>query len=75
MEKIMTVHELAQILRVHQTAIYRLSRGGHLPAFKVGADWRFRAQDVLALLEAIAPRPVVDCALPPIPKRPGIREV
>ena len=75
MEKqIMTVHELAEILRVHQSTVYRLCRQKQLPAFRIGSEWRFRSQDVLALLEAIAPRPI-ECALPPAPKRSGSREI
>lgn len=73
--EIMTAREMAQILRIHPTTVYRLARQKQLPAFKVGTDWRFRAQDVLALLDSIAPRPVVDCALPPPPKRAGSREI
>lgn len=38
---IMTVTELADYLRVHQTTIYRLLKTNGIPAFKVGSDWRF----------------------------------
>jgi excisionase family DNA binding protein len=38
---LMTVHELARYLRVHRTTVYRLLKQGHLPAFKIGSDWRF----------------------------------
>jgi len=45
--KIMTVHEIADFLRVHPSTIYRLIKDGTLPGmFRVGADWRIR-QDAL----------------------------
>jgi excisionase family DNA binding protein len=36
-----TIKELADVLRVHQTTIYRLLHQGRLPAFRVGSNWRF----------------------------------
>jgi len=39
--RVLTVRELAEYLRVHQTTVYRLLREHKLPAFRVGADWRF----------------------------------
>jgi excisionase family DNA binding protein len=47
-DQIMTVKEVAAYLRVHPTTIYRLLRQGMLPAFRVGADWRFRQTDIVA---------------------------
>jgi excisionase family DNA binding protein len=47
-DQIMTVKEVAAYLRVHPCTIYRLLRQGMLPAFRVGADWRFRQADILA---------------------------
>jgi excisionase family DNA binding protein len=42
----MTVHELAEYLRVHPSTIYRLLRHGALPAFRVGSDWRFSREAI-----------------------------
>lgn len=39
--EVMTVPEVASYLRVHQSTIYRLLKKAGLPAFKIGADWRF----------------------------------
>jgi excisionase family DNA binding protein len=47
-DQIMTVKDVAAYLRVHPTTIYRLLRQGGLPAFRVGADWRFRQDDIMA---------------------------
>jgi excisionase family DNA binding protein len=40
-DQIYTIKELASLLRVHQTTVYRLLRQGRLPAFRVGSNWRF----------------------------------
>ena len=42
--RVLTVRELAGYLRVHQATVYRLLREHKLPAFKVGADWRFNRE-------------------------------
>ena len=46
MNKVLTVDELAQYLRVHRSTIYRLLRKNQLPAFKIGSDWRFNLDSV-----------------------------
>lgn len=52
--EVMTVGEIATYLRIHQSTVYRLLKRGKLPAFRVGADWRF-------LREAIDARMVERC--------------
>jgi len=44
--RVLTVHELAEYLRVHQTTVYRLLREGKLPAFRVGSNWRFNREEI-----------------------------
>jgi excisionase family DNA binding protein len=41
---VLTVREVAEYLRVHQATIYRLLKEQKLPAFRVGADWRFKRE-------------------------------
>jgi excisionase family DNA binding protein len=45
-DEILTVKELGEILQVHPSTIYKLTRLGKIPAFRVGSDWRFR-KDVI----------------------------
>lgn len=39
--EIMTMTEVCSYLKVHPSTIYRLLKKKELPAFRVGADWRF----------------------------------
>lgn len=47
----MTVAEVAHRLRVSNMTVYRLIKGGHLPAFRVGRGYRIREDDVRKYLE------------------------
>jgi excisionase family DNA binding protein len=38
--EILTVAEVAILLRLHPTTIYRLVKRGELPGFKIGDNWR-----------------------------------
>lgn len=43
MEKVkavLTIGEVAQMLRVHPTTVYRLLKRGDIPGFKIGGNWR-----------------------------------
>lgn len=43
---IMTLREVAQYLGLHVMTVYKLTRGGQVPAIKIGGQWRFK-RDVL----------------------------
>jgi excisionase family DNA binding protein len=42
----MTVREVSDYLRVHPATIYRLLKRNQIPAFRVGADWRFEIKAI-----------------------------
>jgi excisionase family DNA binding protein len=46
LSQVMTVREVSEYLRVHPTTVYRLLRGGKVPAFRVGSDWRFNVEAI-----------------------------
>jgi len=46
-DPLLTTVEVAQVLRVHPKHVYRLLKKG-LPARRVGSEWRFSRDDVLA---------------------------
>jgi excisionase family DNA binding protein len=37
---LLTISEVAEVLRVHPTTIYRLIKCGDIPGFKIGGNWR-----------------------------------
>jgi excisionase family DNA binding protein len=52
---LLTTEEVAEVLRVHPKHVYRLLKKG-LPARRVGSEWRFSRDDVLAWSGGKAPR-------------------
>jgi excisionase family DNA binding protein len=45
-DKLLTLGEVAEFLRVHPTTVYRLLKHGGIPAFRVGGDWRFNLEQI-----------------------------
>ena len=39
---VLTVHEVAEYLRISEAKVYRLARDGELPVVRIGKTWRFR---------------------------------
>ncbi len=46
MAELMTIEEVADYLRVTEKAVYRLLKRGHIPATKVGRQWRFEKNSI-----------------------------
>ncbi len=44
--KLLTVNEVADILRVSNMTVYRLVKGGQIPAIRVGKNYRIKESDV-----------------------------
>lgn len=44
--KLLTVNEVAKILRVSNMTIYRLVKGKQIPAIRVGKNYRIKETDV-----------------------------
>ena len=40
-DDILTIPEVAELLRVAEKTVYTLAQRGEIPAFKVGGQWRF----------------------------------
>jgi excisionase family DNA binding protein len=45
-DQIMTVKEVAAYLKLNERAVYRMATASKIPAFKVGASWRFRQAEI-----------------------------
>ncbi|MBU0495872.1 MAG: PocR ligand-binding domain-containing protein [Chloroflexi bacterium] len=46
MGALLTVRQLEDALQVDRMTVYRMIKGGRLPAFKVGGQWRFARADI-----------------------------
>ena len=51
MEKLLSIEEVAEILGLEYKSIYRLIRGGKLPAARIGRVYRVNMADLEAFLE------------------------
>ena len=50
--ELLTVEEVAEILRIHPDSARRMMRNGTLPAVKIGLRWYMRRADFLAMTRA-----------------------
>jgi excisionase family DNA binding protein len=50
-DRLLTVHEVAEIMRVSNMTVYRLIRAGELRAARVGRGYRIRESEVNAFLD------------------------
>ena len=48
---ILTIPDVANLLRVAEKTVYGLAQKGDLPAFKVGGQWRFRRTAIDSWIE------------------------
>ncbi len=51
-DRLLTVAEVADHMRVSNMTVYRLIKSGALPALRVGKNYRIRAADLAAYLDA-----------------------
>lgn len=45
-DEILTLREIAQLLKVAEKTVYTMAQKKELPAFKVRGQWRFRRGDI-----------------------------
>lgn len=50
-EEVLTLKDVATLLKVGQKTIYSMAQAGELPAFKVRGQWRFSRKDIDAWIE------------------------
>lgn len=50
---LLTVKEVATLLRIHRPKVYDLIREGTIEGFKLGSDWRVRRESVEKLIGEI----------------------
>lgn len=61
-KEIMTAQNLADYLHLHPLTIQRYAREGRIPAFKIGADWRFHKKYIEKWLRQKAVQDFQKCA-------------
>jgi excisionase family DNA binding protein len=61
---VLTIVEVAEVLRVHPTTIYRLVKRGDLPGFKIGGNWRINRASLDLWLSAASPLHLTSRAIP-----------
>jgi len=44
--EVLTIRELADLLKINEKTAYKLAAGGKIPGFKVGGSWRFERQEI-----------------------------
>ena len=50
-DEILTLPEVAELLRIAEKTVYSLAQRSEIPAFKVGGQWRFKQADINACIE------------------------
>jgi excisionase family DNA binding protein len=58
----LTVHEIADLLKMRESTVRAWIRDGDLRAFKMGRDWRVSVKDLEAFMDDHANRPADDNA-------------
>lgn len=50
-DEILTIREVADLLKLHPKTVNKFAISGKLPAYRIGRQWRFRKSEVLKALE------------------------
>ena len=52
---LLTVREVAELLRIHRPKVYELIKDGTIEGFKLGSDWRITRESIEALIRHPVP--------------------
>ncbi|MGD0292053.1 MAG: helix-turn-helix domain-containing protein [Candidatus Binataceae bacterium] len=53
MTSVLTLEEVAELLHVHPSTVYRLLKNRRIPAFKIGSDWRFNQESIQSWIKEL----------------------
>lgn len=45
-DEILTIREVAELLKINEKTAYKLALAGEIPGFKVGGSWRFEREEI-----------------------------
>jgi excisionase family DNA binding protein len=51
-DEILTIREVAELLKINEKTAYKLAAEGKLPGFRVGGAWRFKKSTINAWIDA-----------------------
>ena len=51
LDEVLTIREVANLLKIGERTAYSMAQNGELPGFKVRGQWRFRRSDLDAWIE------------------------
>ena len=57
---VLTVGEVAELLRIPRSSVYKLAQDGRIPCQKAGRQWRFSARAIETWLAAGAGHPIAE---------------
>jgi len=43
-DEVLTAKEVCALLQIHPSTLYKLTKQGRIPGFRIGKDWRFRME-------------------------------
>lgn len=55
-DDILTIREVAEMLKLTEKTVYRLATEGEIPGVKIGGSWRFRRDEIEALTKSMSTR-------------------
>ena len=64
--RLLTARQVQDVLHIDRSTVYRMAEDGRIPAIKVGKQWRFPSDEILALVSQEADgrrsnlRPAID---------------
>lgn len=50
-DEILTIREIAELLKINEKTAYKLVAEAKIPGFKVGGSWRFERQEIAAWMK------------------------
>jgi excisionase family DNA binding protein len=45
--EVLTVKEVSELLKIHESTVYKMVREGRIPAFRIGSEWRFLKDQIV----------------------------
>lgn len=50
-DEILTIREVAELLKINEKTAYKLASKGQIPGFKVGGSWRFERVEIASWIK------------------------